>query len=722
MRKSQHARARPYVILLIGFGLRLFRLGAESLWYDETVSLLLARSDLGEITRHTAGDIHPPFYYYLLHFWGEFTGWSEFSSAFLSLLFGVLIIALVYRLSQEWLTFPINSAPASWPGARGGLGVALVASSLIAISPFNVWYSQEVRMYTLGAALGLLSVHYLRRMLTVPDLRLTDLVAYVTFTALGIYTLYYFAFLLLFEYLYVAVLLAAQWSDRRQSSQRLSPVVKRFAASQLAIAILYLPWLPTAFRQATDPPVPPWRDLTPLPNMLGESFSALVLGQSVEPTLAAPFLLLVLALILYLFFRQDRERRKVGTQFGLTSSAQPPVPLGTPLTDGDSRFSLQPQRSIAIFLLSYSLIPLLAIFVLSLWKPLYHVRYVFTYSPGFYILLALAICFAARHFAIHNLRLQVCLAIAATIVYAFASSYSLNNYWFDSRYADDDLRGAVQGFAANWHPGDVILVNAGYAYPALLYYYPSPFAQLVRLVDYAPSPGDANVSPIVLMTGSIGGSPHLGWGDPRSDFYATDAKETTAALNRVFRSHPRVWVLRIYDTVTDPTGIIRKFFSEQGRIVEDTGFTGESNVRLQAFLTGSIAALPDGATKLDARLADRVTLLGFESSPLQKRRGEAFDVTLYWMALRTLDVNYQLSLQLFDAQGNLIAQHDETPLGDALPTSRWRSGEIYPEPVRVFVPASIMPGEYTVIVKLYALNSGEVLGVPVRIATLTVGP
>src|SRR5512141_3485588 len=110
------ARLWLVFILLGAFALRLFRLGANSLWYDETVSLYLARQDLAALTRHTAGDIHPPLYYYLLHFWGNLAGWSEFSAAFLSLFFGMLLIALVFRAARDWFT----------------PNVALVSASLIA--------------------------------------------------------------------------------------------------------------------------------------------------------------------------------------------------------------------------------------------------------------------------------------------------------------------------------------------------------------------------------------------------------------------------------------------------------------------------------------------------------------------------------------------------------------------------------------------------------------
>lgn len=766
----------PLFVLLAGFALRLYRLGVESLWYDETVSLLLARSDLAELTRHTAGDIHPPFYYYLLHFWGEFSGWSEFSSAFLSLFFGVLLIALVYRVTREWLQgYRDRESSACLPLTQSANSIALVAAVLVAVSSYNVWYSQEVRMYTLGAALGLISVYFLRRMLDPARTSIRDFLGYVLSTALGIYTLYYFAFLVVFEYLLVALrIILTPGQDRLRR-------LPTFAASQLVIALLYLPWLPIAIRQATDPPVPPWREFTPLFNVLGESFSALVLGQSVDPLQVAPFLMLVLVLIAFLFIPlRAAARRSWG-----------PVPI-------------------YLFLLAYTFVPLSALYLLSLWKPLYHVRYIFTYSPAFYILLAMAIFTGARRVANARIRagagawarpnppqtlpsshppsgarpkgsqeeearlllvpsspssnlaapesreqmsrklripgtewngrgqlagrgdepaapltsraprIGSLLIAGALAAYALSNAYSLGNFWFNPQYADDDLRGAVQLLADNWRPGDVILVNAGYAYPAVLYYYPTSLARPIRLVDYQPSPNDARTSPIVLTTGSIDGGPHLGWGDPLSDFYPTTASATVAALGRVTRSHMRVWMLRLYDTVTDPSGAIRQYLADYTRLIEDEGFTGESNARVQGFLTMTSLTLPADATALNARLSDRVKLLGFTSDTRQAKAGSPYDVTLYWQPLETLNENYQLSLQIIDAGGRVVAQHDETPLGNVLPTSRWRPGQIYPEPVRLELPRDVPSGDYAMIAKLYNLNTGQVLGDPVSLLGLNV--
>lgn len=678
-------RTLPFFIVPGGFALRLFRLGANSLWYDETVSLLLARDDISELIRHTAGDIHPPLYYLLVHFWGQLAGWSEFSAAFLSVWFGVLLIALVYRVTREWVPAP---------------AVAWLAAFFVAVSPYNIWYSQEVRMYTIGATLGLLSVYFLRRMLAHSKIFSRDFFAYAIFTALGFYTLYYFVFLMVFEWLWMATQL---WRKRTRL-----PVAFRllltFGLSQLALAILYLPWLPIAFRQATDPPVPPWRELVSLPRVLMETWSALSVGQSVDPFVFAPFTLLLLIPIGALLWRADRSKIENQKSKRLT----PVSPW---------------------FLFGYTFVPLAAIYLFSLWKPLFHVRYMFTYAPAFYILAAYALYELARGLMewTHARRgrlpeTNAALAALVSIGFLALTGYSLYNLWFNPQYAEDDLRGAVNYIAGRWRPGDVILVNAGYAYPALAYYFPEPLYR-ERLTNYRTN--QPTNQPTLLMTGSIGGAKNLGWGDPRSDFYATTAQETRAALDRVFAAHPRVWMLRIYDTVVDPDGVVRNYFDEHATLLDDQAFGGESQTRVQGF-TNSTQELPPGAARVNQNLGDRVELVGYETGPRTLATDAFFDAVLYWRLQQSVNYNYQVTLQLLNANGENVAQTDETPLSDLLPMTRWQvaagngAGALYREPLRLKIPAALAPGEYRAIVKLYNPRSGEVLGESIELGKVTV--
>ena len=668
VKKSPHAWL--FVILIAAFALRLYRLGVSSLWYDETVSVVLARQDLLALTRHTAGDIHPPLYYYLLHFWGQFAGWSEFSSAFLSLCFGVLLIALVYRVAREFLN----------------PRVALIAALIAALSPYNLWYSQEVRMYTLGATLGLASAYFFARMLSSrqslvnseQSTRFTfhvsrDFIAYVIVSALGIYTLYYFAFLLVFENFAALI-----WFIRKSRIENRKLILEfeifdlaRWFFSQLAILVLYAPWLPIAFRHATDPPVPPWRSFTALPNVLLESFSALAFGQSIDPITALPVLIIVAIVLAFAFRKNNRS-------------------LITPA-----------------FLLGYTFVPFLIIYVLSLWKPLYHVRYIFTYSPGFYILLACGI----QQIANREWRMKRVLLFTFYFLLFTFSAYSTYNFWFDPRYAKDDLRGAVHYLAEHWRPGDAILINAGYTYTAFVYYYDQPIVWRGRLTDYTST--RASDSAVVLQTGSLGGAANLGWGNPESDFYATTADETRAALDRVFAAHPRVWMLRLYDTVVDPNGVIRDYLATRGRNIDDESFTGESYARVQGYITtrAPLTALPATATRRAVLLGNRITLLGFEPASITVRASAPLDVNLYWQAQQPTNIDQQLYVGLFAADGTVVASSDEIPIGNAFGTSRWTPGEILCEPVRLIVPQNVAPGDYVLRVALYNPRTNESLAV-----------
>jgi uncharacterized membrane protein len=118
---------------------RLYGIASESLWLDETTSLMLARMDLAALTRWTSLDLHPPLYYVLLHYWvalwdsllGSTLAESELVLRGLSALAGVLNVLVLYALGR--LLF--------------GRGMGLLAALLLALSPYHIYYSQEVRMY-----------------------------------------------------------------------------------------------------------------------------------------------------------------------------------------------------------------------------------------------------------------------------------------------------------------------------------------------------------------------------------------------------------------------------------------------------------------------------------------------------------------------------------------------------------------------------------------------
>ena len=122
------------MILLVAAGLRLFHLGETSLWYDEIVTMRLARTRspgqllnrLGEIDA-TRAPLHP----LLLQCWITVFGSSDQSGRAFSAICGVVTCALIYMIGSQ--------------NFRQSIG--LWASWLCALSPLLVYYSRETRMY-----------------------------------------------------------------------------------------------------------------------------------------------------------------------------------------------------------------------------------------------------------------------------------------------------------------------------------------------------------------------------------------------------------------------------------------------------------------------------------------------------------------------------------------------------------------------------------------------
>jgi mannosyltransferase len=122
-------------ILAVATLLRAYQVGRLSFWYDEVVTMRLARSAnpselierLGQIDA-TRAPLHP----LVLQGWVRVLGPSERSGRAFSVLCGVLTVAWVGRLGMRAFDDPRTGLWAAW---------------LAALSPLLVRYSREARMY-----------------------------------------------------------------------------------------------------------------------------------------------------------------------------------------------------------------------------------------------------------------------------------------------------------------------------------------------------------------------------------------------------------------------------------------------------------------------------------------------------------------------------------------------------------------------------------------------
>src|SRR5512139_1066895 len=90
-------------ILILAAAARFFQLDAQSFWNDEGTSARVSERSLPLITAAAIGDIHPPLYYYALHFWRGLVGASELALRSLSAILGILLVWLIYWLGRQLL-------------------------------------------------------------------------------------------------------------------------------------------------------------------------------------------------------------------------------------------------------------------------------------------------------------------------------------------------------------------------------------------------------------------------------------------------------------------------------------------------------------------------------------------------------------------------------------------------------------------------------------------
>lgn len=119
---------------------RLMDLGAAQFWYDESFSVLLSRQDLPSLLAATAADTHPPLYYLLIWLIQPISGGQEWIYRLPSVLFSLVSIWLTGRLVDQ---------------LQLSKDVKFAAMLFMVLSPVQVFFSQEARMYALLQALVL---------------------------------------------------------------------------------------------------------------------------------------------------------------------------------------------------------------------------------------------------------------------------------------------------------------------------------------------------------------------------------------------------------------------------------------------------------------------------------------------------------------------------------------------------------------------------------------
>jgi 4-amino-4-deoxy-L-arabinose transferase-like glycosyltransferase len=357
------------LLVLVSFFVRAVSLNAQSLWRDEVDALRFATASWSEmLDNFTRPGWNGPLFYLLLRSWIGLAGTSEYAMRFLPLLLGVLCVPLTYQLGRLLL--------GSWVGIASAL--------LTATSPYLVWYSQEVKMYSLVLALALLAIYSLRRALE--GGRWTWWLTQIAATSLAFYSHILAALLIP-----VQVLLSlAWWSQLR----------KRWRGALISLGCLTLPYLPLAAWQA--PLALKARETGFYPYSLQEMVVILLNGWSTGITgWGKPWATALMGLL---------------AASGLVSSAASPAQP----TDAEGAAQTTPVTTHLVMPI-WLAVPLLCVWLISLRQPLFTDRYLIWTAPAFYLLVALSLRFFAT--AKHWIRWIIVPLLGVTL------AFNMGNLW-----------------------------------------------------------------------------------------------------------------------------------------------------------------------------------------------------------------------------------------------------------------------------------------------------
>lgn len=201
----------------------LFTITKSSVWFDEAFGAYLIRFDFWDIARYTAADVHPPLYYWLLKLWSLLFGNSELALRSMSVLFGCITIVIGYLLIRKLFNQK----------------AAMFAMLFMILSPMFIRYSQEMRMYTMVAAIALAATYAL--IIAVDSKKKMPWIIYGILLGLGMLTHYF-----------IAVIWIAHWLWRADSVRRTvneNKFIKTFFSKQWILShvlalVVFGAWLP----------------------------------------------------------------------------------------------------------------------------------------------------------------------------------------------------------------------------------------------------------------------------------------------------------------------------------------------------------------------------------------------------------------------------------------------------------------------------------------------
>lgn len=178
-----------------------------------------------------------------------------------------------------------------------------------------------------------------------------------------------------------------------------------------------------------------------------------------------------------------------------------------------------------------------------------------------------------------------------------------------------------------------------------------------------------------------------------------------SALQRVTATYEHIWWLPNW--LPPAQSDIEQWLMERGFCVEEHFFPRREGAsegrRLVHYF---FPQQPLHKHVVAVTLGDAIELL-YIATLDTVQRGGVLPVELIWKALRQPTADYRVFVQLLDATGERIAGADGAPALSQRPTTHWRTGEDIIDRHVLPLPSALPPGDYPLIVGMYAPESGQ---------------
>ena len=296
-RGASRSRLGPVEIVIgltvLGAILRFATLNVQSIWLDESATMILVhRGFSGMLSHLSSSESTPPLYYVLVWGWTKIFGAGPIGFRSFSALIGTVTIPVLYAAGRE-----ISPRVGLW------------AAALTVVNPAMYYYSQEARAYGLLIFFSAAAFVYWQRALRTPDRR--SLALWGLMSVLAVLSHYFAAFLFIPE----AIMLV-----RRAGWRRVWAPIGAVVLTGLALA-------PLALSQRADGKAS-WIEEASLGSRFAETIKQLLVGLygPVELLTAALAALLAAGAVVLLARGGDGRERTVARDaviVGVTGIALP---------------------------------------------------------------------------------------------------------------------------------------------------------------------------------------------------------------------------------------------------------------------------------------------------------------------------------------------------------------------------------------------------------------